>query len=405
MRERRNEDGDRGTALKRLTAIILLLALALTLAGCGRKKKDEPTIHTVRIGVLEPLSGSLSAGGRRELLGVRYAHSLTNSIVVNRETYSIELVTADCGSTEESARTAAEELAAQDICAVIGCNDSMLTRAAGPVFEAQGIAMLGAGCTDEAIPTLGSYCFCLCCNDAQEAKVLADVAWDRWGGKVAYVVSVDDEEGRAMADRFRRCYEERGGSVFYDTVRPGTTEFTPYFERAISAGASVVYLALNATYAARAVNQAAAISYELPLLGSHLIDDPRIPIAAGAGSGLRIYCGAYCRIAEDSSFVTELRAYLRSDEEASQLNAGAQEISTVTAMGYDAYNVLLEAIRSAASADKADLLARLPAVIWRGISGLIRFDDNGAARWERMWVRKADVENGVWVMDASFALE
>ena len=391
--------------MKRLIAIALLLALALSLTGCGRKKKEEPAVHTVRIGVLEPLSGNLSASGRRELLGVRYAHSLTSSLVVNRETYNIELVTADCGGTVETALAAAEELAEADICAVIGCNDSALTRAAGPVFEAKGIAMLGAGCTDEGIPSLGNYCFCLCCNDAQEAKVLADVAWERWGGKVAYVVSVDDEEGRALADRFTRCYEARGGSVFYDTVRPGTTEFTPYFERAISAEASVVYLALDATYAARAVNQAAALSYELPILGSHLLDAPRIPIAAGAESGLRIYCGAYCRLAEDSSFVTDLQAYLKADEEALQLNGGTQELSTVTAMGYDAYNVLMEVIRSAGSADKADLLARLPAVIWRGVSGLIRFDDDGAARWERLWLRKANVDNGVWIMDASFALE
>lgn len=391
--------------MRRRIAILLLLALALALAGCGRKKTNEPVVHTVRIGVLEPLTGTASALGRRELLGVRYAHDQTPSLTLKGETYEIELLTADCGGTAESARTAAEALAEQGVCAVIGVSDSAMSLAAGPVFEERGIAVVGAGCTDEGVTAGGNYYFRLSCDDGQEASVLARLARERYEGTVAYVVSVDDEEGRAMAGRFQRAYEALGGSVFYDTVRPGTTDFAPYLERAKSAGACVVYLALNASYAVRAVNQAGAVAYELPILGSHLIDDPRIPAAAGEDSGLRVYATVYCRIPDGGEFASALRDYLESDEEALQLNGGALEASTVTALGCDAYNVVLEAIRAAGSADKADILARLPAVIWRGVSGLIRFTDDGTADWDRMWLRKADVAEGVWVMDSSRPLE
>ena len=387
--------------MKKILCILISISLLLGLSGCGRKNKDKPVVHTVRIGVLEPLTGSAATVGRRELLGVRYANSLVSSLTMNGETYEIELLTADCGSTVDSARQAAEALAGQGVSVVIGTSDSELSLAVGEVFEENGIAVIGAGCSDDGITAKGNYYFRLCATDSQEMAVLADFAIERYGGGTAYVVSVDDEEGRTLADRFRLAFEARGGSVFYDTVRPGTTDFAPYLERAKSAGASVVYLALNATYAVRAVSQAGAVSFELPILGSHLIDDPRVPIAAGEESATRIYCAAYCRVQEESSFVTGLREFLDSDEEAIQQNGGTYEVSTITALGYDAYHVALEAIRSAGSADKADILARLPAVIWRGVSGLISFDDSGNAKWERIWLRKADVKEGSWVMDSS----
>ena len=144
--------------MKKIISLMLALALALTLAACGEKKPEAPLRHTVRIGVLEPLTGKCTPEGRRELLGVRYAHSLTPSLTLNREEYDMELVVADCGSTVQSAIEAAAYLVEQDVCVVIGAYDSELSLAVGPMFEENGIALIGVGCTGDALTGYARDC-------------------------------------------------------------------------------------------------------------------------------------------------------------------------------------------------------------------------------------------------------
>ena len=55
-------------------------------------------------------------------------------------------------------------------------------------------------------------------------------------------------------------------------------------------------------------------------------------------------------------------------------------ISAVTAMGYDAYYVALEAIKAANSADPAAIKAALGGVTYTGVSGSIAFDDIGTKK-------------------------
>ena len=89
---------------------------------------------------------------------------------------------------------------------------------------------------------------------------------------------------------------------------------------------------------------------------------------------------------------------MAAEESARALNGGSESVSAVTAMGYDAYNLALEAIRAAGSVDKADILAALPAVSCKGVAGHIAFDEDGSALRESAYIKSADTEDGVWVL-------
>ena len=375
--------------MKKIISMLLALTLLLTLAACGSKQAEEPVRHTVRIGVLEPLTGTKAPEGRRELLGVRYAQSLTPSLSLAKEDYDMELVVADCGSTVQSALEAATYLVEQGVCVVIGAYDSELSLAVGPLFEENGIALIGVGCTGDALTGMGNYAFRLCLTEEQEVRALADLIWERSGGASLYLMSQEDGEWSEQAARLRSAYE--------DLME--RSEGDP-----IAFRCHAVYLALSPAMTALAAHQADAMGFTLPVYANHRIDDPRIP-AAMSGNALRLYATVYCRIPDGGKYAEGLRAYLEADMEALQLNGGFLEACTLTALAGDAYDLVMETMRSAQSADKADLLARLPAVSWRGTSGLIRFDDSGAAKWESIWLRRADGGSGVWRMDGSFPLE
>ena len=72
-------------------------------------------------------------------------------------------------------------------------------------------------------------------------------------------------------------------------------------------------------------------------------------------------------------------------------------IAAVSAMGYDAYFVALEALKAAGSTDPADVMAALPDVTYDGVSGAIAFDDvNGDAIRDAAYVKKCNTETAAW---------
>ena len=68
-------------------------------------------------------------------------------------------------------------------------------------------------------------------------------------------------------------------------------------------------------------------------------------------------------------------------------------------MGYDAYYVALEAMKAAGSVDKADILAKLPAVTYSGVSGAIAFDDIGDAVRDTAFIKTSDNAAGAWKLE------
>ena len=80
-------------------------------------------------------------------------------------------------------------------------------------------------------------------------------------------------------------------------------------------------------------------------------------------------------------------------------NGGNDTISAVTAMGYDAYYVALEAIKAAGSGDKAAIKAAIPNVKYDGVSGSIAFDAVGDAVRDTAYIKTADTASGTWAFE------
>ena len=80
-------------------------------------------------------------------------------------------------------------------------------------------------------------------------------------------------------------------------------------------------------------------------------------------------------------------------------NGGNDTVAAVTAMGYDAYYVALEAIKKADSVDPAAIKAALWDVEYDGVSGHIAFDDtNGDAVRDTAYI-KHSTNDGAWELE------
>ena len=79
--------------MKKFLAMMLALVMALSLVACGGKTDDGSSDASgdkvVKIGVFEPTSGQNGGGGKKEILGVEYAHSLKPTVTINGEVYPL----------------------------------------------------------------------------------------------------------------------------------------------------------------------------------------------------------------------------------------------------------------------------------------------------------------------------
>ena len=135
----------------------------------------------------------------------------------------------------------------------------------------------------------------------------------------------------------------------------------------------------------------------VPFLAGESWDDDAILRAAGEHEASVYVCAMYAEGA-DTQFDEGFQGWLNSNSEALAYNGGSDAVSPLSAMGYDAYQTALEAIRLAGSADKADVLAILPRVSCSGVSGSFAFDDDGDAVRTAAWVKKADPASGEWIL-------
>ena len=146
------------------------------------------------------------------------------------------------------------------------------------------------------------------------------------------------------------------------------------------------------------ITQAASLGIEAPFLGSDTLDDNMV-LEAIKGTDLQLYVSTFYQEGGAPEFDTGVKEYINASSEALAANGGNDTISAVTAMGYDAYFVALEAMKKADSGDKAAIMAALPSVTYTGVSGAIAFDAQGDAIRDTAYIKAADTASGTWTLE------
>ena len=122
-------------------------------------------------------------------------------------------------------------------------------------------------------------------------------------------------------------------------------------------------------------------------------------LEAIAGTPLQLYVSTFYQEGGAPDFDAGIKEYINTNSEALAANGGNDTISAVTAMGFDAYYVALEAMKKADSVNKTDLMNILGSVTYEGVSGAIAFDDIGDAVRDTAFIKTADTANGAWVLE------
>ena len=399
--------------MKKFFAMLLALSMALGMTACGGSSSSSDSDSSqsgdaasgdkvVRIGVFEPATGDSGAGGKQEMLGMQYANHITPTVDIGGETYQVELVYADNGSDSAKAPTAASELVSKDVSLVLGTYGSSSAIAGGPIFGEAGLAAIGVTCTNPNVTAGNDYYFRICFLDPFQGTVLANFAQDKFSAKKAYCLGeLGNDYDQGLVKYFTDAFD---GEVITDAFPTNTSDFSTYLAKAKDQGAEVIFCPVSIAYATQIIKLAASMGLDIPILGSDTLDSNKV-LEAAAGSDVQLYVSTFYQEGGSPEFDDGIKAWLNEDSTAMTNNGGNDTIAAVTAMGYDAYYVALEALKAAGSTDKAAVKAALPDVTYTGVSGVIAFDDIGDAIRDTAYIKVADTANNAWTLETVQTVE
>ena len=403
--------------MKKFLASALSAAMLLSLlAGCGGTPAQSGNgsnpanpgttsnpapagDNVIKIGVFEPSSGDSASGGKKEMLGMQYANAETPTVEARGVTYTIQLVPADNGSSTDKAPSAASQLVAEGVSLVLGSYGSGVSIAGGPIFDEAGLAAMGVTCTNPNVTAGNDYYFRICFLDNFQAQVLANFAKDKFQAQTAYCLGeTGNEYDQGLIAFFEQVFTAAGGKVIKDSFPTNNSDFNSYLNKAKAEGADVIFTPVSIAYATQIITQADSLGIEIPFLGSDTLDDNMV-LKAAENTNIQLYVSTFYQEGGAPEFDQGIKDYINSNASAKDANGGNDTIAAVTAMGYDAYYVALEAIKAAGSGDPAAIKAALGGVTYTGVSGDIAFDDIGDAVRDTAYIKHSNNTDGAWELE------
>ena len=399
--------------MKKFLAMMLALVMALSLVACGEQgdsqKGDDSASgdKVVKIGVFEPTSGQNGGGGKKEILGIEYAHSLKPTVTINGEEYSVQLVYADNASDQAKAPTAAQTLISQGVSVVIGTYGSACAIAAGPLFESAKIPAIGTSCTNPQVTAGNDYYFRVGYIDPFQGAVMANFAFNEKGSSnCALIIESGDDYSAGFGNYFRQEMERLGGKATTLEFQKGEADFSTIMASIKSEGYDGIFAPVSIETAAMIISQARDAGITCPIMAGDTWDD--ISIAQRTGSkATDIYFSAFFDAADTTNeagkaFVDGFTKWVAEDATRVENNGGVSDVtSSVTPCGYDAYMAAVGAIEAAQSTDGATIRDALATLEISGlITGDLKFDENGDAIKNYAVIKT--IENGEIVYFSTF---
>lgn len=378
--------------MKKVIALVLALVMVFALCACGSSDSGSSSqaasgsdAKVVKIGVFEPTSGQNAAGGKKEILGIEYAHSLYPTIDINGETYNIELVYADNASAAEKAPSAAQLLISNDVSVVVGTYGSGCAIAAGDLFAEAKIPAIGTSCTNPQVTAGNDYYFRVCYIDPFQGAVMASYALKQGCKNCVVIVEAGDDYSAGFGNYFSEAMVKGGASCDTVTFQKDETDFSTIMANIKSKDYDGIFAPVSIETAPLIINQAREAGVECQIMAGDTWDD--ISIAERAGENANgVFFSAFFDATDTSNeagveFNKGILEWIAADATRTENNGGtADAISSVTPCGYDAYMAAYNAILSAQSTDGEAIRDALANLDVSGlVTGDLKFDENGDA--------------------------
>jgi len=373
---------------KKILDAILVCALVTVLGlsgGCGGKKEEaseqpvgegqrppkpvETKNLKVLVGVLAPLSGGHKSEGEALVAGLKLAVAQKGKSV-NLDGSCV--VVRDYGGTPADVLGLARDLVEmQNVSALVGPLDPSAVEIVEELARQNKVVVLTPASAPLKLNVLGSTVWRLTFTDAQEGSAMAALAMGKLYKSVAIIVDSDMDSSAARAQAFAERFAQLGGQVLTKvSYTSGETDFRRLVRLAAHPKPDLFYLTGGQVESSGLIAEIKKQGLYGAVLGSADWDvNAEFPVEVGPGAAVFTPSRFY---AARSDIVTA--EFVKTFKQ-----ANAREPGALDAMGYDAGQIIIDALRRAGT-KRDTITGELAAVkLLAGVTGILTARQTGFA--------------------------
>jgi branched-chain amino acid transport system substrate-binding protein len=332
-----------------MKSIFATLIICLTLSFL-LPPGPAPAAEPIKIGLILPITGPAAAYGDMALSGIKLAQA-DRPTVLGRP---VKLLLADNKSDKIESTNAANRLIQRDqVAAIIGALSSSPTLAAAPIAEAAGIPLVSGWATNPLVTKGRHFVFRTCFIDPFQGGVAANFAFNNLKARSAAVIlDVSRDYSVGLGSFFIRSFQKLGGKVLQVVkYSHGDQEFSAQLGSIKAVNPDIIYLPGYLPEEPLIIRQAREMGLKQPFLsGDAAQADETVKIGGKAVEGL--YLTTHFDEGGVSTPAGKRYAKLYHDK----YNKAPDALG---ALGYDTYNILLDAMQKAKSTKPAEVVKAL----------------------------------------------
>lgn len=375
---------ERLTHPARRTFSLGLAAVAGALALASFGSSSALAQETVKIGFIGPLSGGNAQQGIAARNGFQLAIDQANASGLP---FKIEPVILDDAANPQTGVAAALKLTNDPkVVAAIGHWNSGVALATIPVFSRANVPFVVWGAispkiTEKNNPMVSRVVTTLVNTNAPLAKWAAASL-----GKRIAIVSDTSDYGVANTDNFRKFFEADGGTIVATESAPvGTTDFRALLTKIKGTNPDAIYFGGVVAEAGLVRQQMVQLGMSQPMIGvDGFYDSEFLKIAGPAANGTIV---GIAKEVGNPKLDAMTKAY--------QAANFAEPIGSYTKNAYDATNIIIAALKTAGTTDKAAIAKAIRAIDYDGAMGRTTFDENGQTKRDVV-LELREVKDGAW---------
>ncbi len=362
---------------RRLFCCLAGLAAVLVLSGCGGSGGPAATMGPVRIGSYNSMTGSEATFGQSTYNGISLALDeleatgwLADGPAKGRV---LEVINYDTAGKTQDAGTAVTRLVTEDqVVAVIGEVASSLSIAGGRVAQQYGVPMISPSSTNVQVTQIGDKISRVCFVDSFQGYVAAKFLRDHLKfDRVAILFDQSQAYSKGLEDDFTKAFESLGGTVVVaQAFTGGDQDFTAQLTTIRSAKPQAIYVPAYYTDVGNIAVQARklGIGKDVPLIGGDGWDSVKLAEIGGDAIDGSYYSNHYSPDQPSPQVAAFVKKYSKRFGEVPD---------GLAALGYDATNLLFQAMARSKSLSGDDLAAAIAdSKGFQGVTGAITIDKN-----------------------------
>lgn len=323
------------------------------------------------IGITQPLTGNYAMGGQLGMRGIDMAYEEVPTVLGR----PIKLVKLDNKSDKiESANVVTRLIEQYKAVAIIGTYSSALGIPGAEIANKNKVVYISPSNTNPLVTKDKPFVYRVCFIDPFQGTVMAKFAVQNMKAKTAAVIyDVSNDYSVGLAYYFRDAFVKLTGNpksvVTYIAYQGGDQDFTAQLTAVKRANPDVIFAPIGIVGdGALIAKQARELGLKQPILGGDTWDLPQL-VEIGGSAVEGVYYSTMFDVKADLSdktkpFVEKYRAKYNEDP------------GYLPALAYDAYMVLIDAIKRANSDKPEDIRRALITTDYMGVSGRVRFDQN-----------------------------